>query len=246
MVFEPKKYWTTYWNGLPCPTRSCHSAPRIIDFSRIVKENITFMAQVYPYRGLLLFIALQKVLQLQIMMGMISERLICQREKKWQKDRSSDLQKSTNMMKRRIIVRKGNYVKELATLCLVGRKVETRWLTSQQLRWRENETMFARTRHLVFGEKEGGRGPWLQSPLARGRAAWAASWELSFNFNSSPLSIPLSQRRCFTKDLIERMTRVVKDDYQDDADGVCLDVCAHRGREKVQPTNEPPIQYRIR
>ena len=36
------------------------------------------------------------------------------------------------------------------------------------------------------------------------------------------------------------MTRVVKDDYQDDADGVCLDVCAHRGREKVQPTNEPP------
>ena len=102
--------------------------------------------------------------------------------------------------------------------------------------------MFARSCHLVFGEKEGGRGPWLQSPLARGRAAWAASWELSFNFNSSPLSIPLSQRRCFTKDLIERMTRVVKDDYQDDADGVCLDVCAHRGREKVQPTNEPPIQ----
>ena len=42
--------------------------------------------------------------------------------------------------------------------------------------------------------------------------------------------------------LIERMTRVVEDDYQDDADGVCLDVCAHRGREKVQPTNEPPIQ----
>ena len=124
MVFEPKKYWTTYWNGLPCPTRSCHSAPKIIDFSRIVKKNITFMAQVYPYRGLLLFIALQKVLQLQIMMGMISERLICQREKKWQKDRSSDLQKSTNMMKRRIIVRKGNYVKELATLCLVRRKVD--------------------------------------------------------------------------------------------------------------------------
>ena len=50
---------------------------------------------------------------------------------------------------------------------------------------------------------------------------------------------------CFTKVemvLIERMTRVVKDDYQDDADGVCLDVCAHRGREKVQPTNEAPIQ----
>ena len=28
------------------------------------------MAQVYPYRGLLLFVALQKVLQLQIMVGM--------------------------------------------------------------------------------------------------------------------------------------------------------------------------------
>ena len=42
--------------------------------------------------------------------------------------------------------------------------------------------------------------------------------------------------------LIERMTRVVKDDYQDDADGFCLDVRAHRGREKVQPTNEAPIQ----
>ena len=28
------------------------------------------MAQVYPYRGLLLLIALQKVLQLQIMVGM--------------------------------------------------------------------------------------------------------------------------------------------------------------------------------
>ena len=56
--------------ALPCPTRACYSAPRIIDFSRIVKENITFMAQVYPYRGLLLFIALQKVLQLQIMVGM--------------------------------------------------------------------------------------------------------------------------------------------------------------------------------
>ena len=28
------------------------------------------MAQVYPYRGLLLFVALKKVLQLQIMVGM--------------------------------------------------------------------------------------------------------------------------------------------------------------------------------
>ena len=71
---------------------------------------------------------------------------------------------------------------------------------------------------------------------------------MSFNFNSFPLSIILNHRECFAKAeivLIERMTRVAEDDYQDDADGVCLDVCAHRGREKVQPTNEPPIQYRI-
>ena len=164
------------------------------------------MAQVYPYRGLLLFVALKKVLQLQIMVGM--------RRKTGQK-----IDQATFMFSEQ----------------------ETIWFTSRQLRWRENETW----RHLVFGEKEGGRQPWLQSPLARGRAAWAASWELSFNFNSPLLSIHCNRRRCFAKVkivLIERMTRVVKDDYQDDADGVCLDVCAHRGREKAQPTNEPPIQ----
>ena len=117
MVFEPKKYWTTYWNGLPCPTRTCYSAPRIIDFSRIVKDNITFMAQVYPYRGLLLFIALQKVLQLQIMVGMRRKT-----------DQKIDLATLCLVSKTQYDSQVDNWDEEkmklCATLCLVRRKVD--------------------------------------------------------------------------------------------------------------------------